>query len=73
MDVALISYTPVALSAIDCPGGFCHSHDGGYHINRQYVEIILSDHSETWCETVAARMYKIAVDSISQLVIPTLR
>jgi hypothetical protein len=62
----------MALSALDCPDGFCHSHHGGHHVNREQVEQQLSSHGESWCEKVAERTYEIAVDSFSQMVMPTL-
>jgi transcriptional regulator NrdR family protein len=62
----------MALSALDCPDGFCHSHHGGHHINRQQVEQQLSSHGHSWCEKVAERTYEIAVDSFSQMVMPSL-
>jgi hypothetical protein len=68
----LIACCPMALSALDCPNGFCHSHHGGHHVNREQVEQRLSNNGESWCEKVAERTYEIAVDSFSQMVMPTL-
>ena len=62
----------MALSALDCPDGFCHSHHGGHHVVREQVEKQLSNHGESWCEKVAERTYEIAVDSFSQMVMPSL-
>lgn len=62
----------MALSALDCPNGFCHSHHGGHHVNREEVEQQLSNHGQSWCERVAERTYEIAVDSFSQMVMPSL-
>lgn len=62
----------MALSALDCPDGFCHSHHGGHHVVREQVEQQLSNHGPSWCEKVAERTYEIAVDSFSQMVMPSL-
>lgn len=62
----------MALSALDCPDGFCHSHHGGHHVHREEVEQQLSNRGQSWCEKVAERTYEIAVDSFSQMVMPSL-
>lgn len=62
----------MALSALDCPNGFCHSHHGGHHVTREQVEEQLNSRGESWCEKVAERTYEIAVDSFSQMVMPSL-
>ncbi len=62
----------MALSALDCPDGFCHSHHGGHNVHREQVEQQLSSRGQSWCEKVAERTYEIAVDSFSQMVMPTL-
>ncbi|MEB3304253.1 MAG: EF-1 guanine nucleotide exchange domain-containing protein [Cyanobium sp.] len=62
----------MALSALDCPDGFCHSHHGGHHVNREEVKQQLTTHGQSWCEKVAERTYEIAVDSFSQMVMPSL-
>ena len=62
----------MALSALDCPNGYCHSHHGGHNVNREEVEQQLSSHGQSWCERVAERTYEIAVDSFSQMVMPSL-
>lgn len=62
----------MALSALDCPDGFCHSHHGGHNVNREQVEQQLSTKGPAWCEKVAERTYEIAVDSFSQMVMPSL-
>ena len=62
----------MALSALDCPDGYCHSHHGGHHVHREQVEQQLSSRGQSWCEKVAERTYEIAVDSFSQMVMPTL-
>ncbi|MFN9645034.1 MAG: EF-1 guanine nucleotide exchange domain-containing protein [Cyanobacteriota bacterium] len=62
----------MALSALDCPDGYCRSHHGGHHVQREEVEQQLSSHGESWCEKVAERTYEIAVDSFSQMVMPSL-
>jgi hypothetical protein len=43
----------MALSALDCPNGYCHSHHGGHNVNREEVEQQLSSHGQSWCERVA--------------------
>lgn len=63
----------MALSALDCPNGFCHSHHGGHNVNREQVEQQLSSRGQSWCEKVAERTYEIAVDSFSQTVMPSLQ
>jgi len=63
----------MALSALDCPKGFCHSHHGGHNVNREQVEQQLSSRGQSWCEKVAERTYEIAVDSFSQMVMPSLQ
>lgn len=63
----------MALSALDCPNGFCHSHHGGHNVNREQVEQQLSSRGQSWCEKVAERTYEIAVDSFSQMVMPSLQ
>lgn len=62
----------MALSALDCPNGYCHSHHGGHNVNREEVEHQLTSHGQSWCERVAERTYEIAVDSFSQMVMPSL-
>ncbi|MFN5464889.1 MAG: EF-1 guanine nucleotide exchange domain-containing protein [Cyanobacteriota bacterium] len=62
----------MALSALDCPNGFCHSHHGGHNVNREQVEQQLTTRGQSWCEKVAERTYEIAVDSFSQMVMPSL-
>jgi hypothetical protein len=63
----------MALSALDCPNGFCRSHHGGHNVNREQVEQQLSSRGQSWCEKVAERTYEIAVDSFSQMVMPSLQ
>jgi hypothetical protein len=62
----------MALSALDCPNGVCHSHHGGHNVDREQVEHQLTTHGQSWCEKVAERTYEIAVDSFSQVVMPIL-
>jgi hypothetical protein len=62
----------MALSALDCPNGVCHSHHGGHNVNREHVEQQLTSHGQSWCEKVAERTYEIAIDSFSQMVMPIL-
>jgi hypothetical protein len=62
----------MALSALDCPNGVCHSHHGGHNVAREHVELQLTNHGQSWCEKVAERTYEIAVDSFSQMVMPIL-
>lgn len=62
----------MALSAVDCPNGFCHSHHGGHNVEREQVEQQLMSRGQLWCERVAERTYEIAVDSFAQVVMPSL-
>ncbi len=63
----------MALSALDCPNGVCHSHHGGHAVSREEVQRNLADHGSDWCERLAERIYEIAVDSFSQTVMPDLQ
>lgn len=63
----------MALSALDCPNGVCHSHHGGHAVAREEVQRNLADHGSDWCERLAERIYEIAVDSFSQTVMPELQ
>lgn len=63
----------MALSALDCPNGVCHSHHGGHAVARDEVQRNLADHGSEWCERLAERIYEIAVDSFSQTVMPDLQ
>lgn len=63
----------MALSALDCPNGVCHSHHGGHAVAREEVQRNLADHGSDWCERLAERIYEIAVDSFSQTVMPDLQ
>lgn len=62
----------MAISALDCPNGVCHSHHGGHNVDRVEVEQQLLNRGQSWCEKVAERTYEIAVDSFSQMVMPSL-
>lgn len=62
----------MALSALDCPNGVCHSHHGGHAVAREEVQRNLADHGEAWCERLAERVYEISVDSFCQTVMPHL-
>lgn len=63
----------MALSALDCPNGVCHSHHCGHAVAREQVERNLADHGSDWCERLAERIYEISVDSFSQSVMPDLQ
>ena len=62
----------MALSALECPDGVCHSHHGGHAVAREDVERSLSAHGSDWCERLAERIYEISVDSFCQTVMPDL-
>ena len=62
----------MALSALECPDGICHSHHGGHAVAREEVERSLSAHGSDWCERLAERIYEISVDSFCQTVMPDL-
>ena len=62
----------MALSALECPDGVCHSHHGGHAVAREEVERSLSAHGSDWCERLAERIYEISVDSFCQTVMPDL-
>jgi hypothetical protein len=64
---------PMALSALDCPNGVCHSHHGGHAVPRDEVQRSLIAHGPEWCERLAERIYEIAVDSFCQTVMPDLQ
>jgi len=63
----------MALSALDCPNGVCHSHHGGHAVPREQVQRNLAEHGSDWCERLAERIYEIAIDSFSQMVMPDLQ
>ncbi|MCX5967930.1 MAG: EF-1 guanine nucleotide exchange domain-containing protein [Cyanobacteria bacterium] len=62
----------MALSALECPDGVCHSHHGGHAVAREEVERNLSAHGSDWCERLAERIYEISIDSFCQTVMPDL-
>ena len=62
----------MALSAVECPGGVCHSHHGGHAVQREQLRDNLAAHGPDWCERLAERVYEISVDSFSQTVMPHL-
>jgi len=62
----------MALSAIECPNGVCHSHHGGHAVQREQLRASLRAHGHSWCERLAERVYEISVDSFSQAVMPHL-
>jgi hypothetical protein len=62
----------MALSALECPDGVCHSHHGGHAVAREEVERSLSAHGSDWYERLAERIYEISVDSFCQTVMPDL-
>jgi transcriptional regulator NrdR family protein len=63
----------MAISALDCPNGVCHSHHGGHAVARAEVQRSLAAHGNDWCERLAERIYEIAVDSFCQTVMPDLQ
>jgi hypothetical protein len=62
----------MALSALECPDGVCHSHHGGHAVAVEEVRRNLDSHGPQWCERLAERIYEISVDSFSQNVMPHL-
>ena len=60
------------LTAVECPGGVCHSHHGGHAVQREQLRDNLAAHGPDWCERLAERVYEISVDSFSQTVMPHL-
>jgi len=62
----------MALTAVECPGGVCHSHHGGHAVEREELRDNLAAHGTDWCERLAERVYEISVDSFSQTVMPNL-
>lgn len=62
----------MALSALECPNGVCHSHHGGHAVPRDEVQRNLAAHGSDWCERLAERIYEIGVDSFCQTVMPDL-
>jgi len=62
----------MALSALECPDGVCHSHHGGHAVAVEDVRRNLDAHGDRWCERLAERIYEISVDSFSQHVMPRL-
>ncbi|MFM7653329.1 MAG: EF-1 guanine nucleotide exchange domain-containing protein [Vulcanococcus sp.] len=62
----------MALTAVECPGGVCHSHHGGHAVQREQLRDNLTAHGTDWCERLAERVYEISVDSFSQTVMPNL-
>ena len=63
----------MALSAVECPDGICHSHHGGHAVEREQLHANLQAHGSDWCERMAERVYEISVDSFSQTVMPHLQ
>jgi len=63
----------MALSALECPNGVCHSHHGGHAVARDDVQRNLAAHGSRWCERLAERIYEISVDSFCQSVMPDLQ
>ncbi|MFM7732901.1 MAG: EF-1 guanine nucleotide exchange domain-containing protein, partial [Cyanobium sp.] len=62
----------MALSALECPDGICHSHHGGHAVEQDVVLNRLEAHGNMWCERLAERVYEISVDSFCQSVMPHL-
>jgi hypothetical protein len=62
----------MALTALECPDGVCHSHHGGHAVAVEDVRRNLDAHGPQWCERLAERIYEISVDSFSQTVMPHL-
>jgi hypothetical protein len=62
----------MALTAVECPGGVCHSHHGGHAVERDRLRADLEALGPAWCERLAERVFEISVDSFSQSVLPRL-
>ena len=62
----------MALTAVECPNGTCHSHHGGHSVERQELRANIASHGSEWCRRLAERVYEIAVDSFCQTVMPNL-
>ncbi len=60
----------MALSAVECPDGICHSHHGGHAVERDHLRASLRTHGHAWCQRLAERVFEISVDSFSQSVLP---
>ena len=56
----------MALTAVECPGGVCHSHHGGHAVEREQLRANLQAHGQDWCERLAERVYEISVDSLDR-------
>ena len=67
------AFSPMSLTAIECPDGVCHSHHGGHAVSRDALQSSLRRHGVSWCERLAERVYEISVDSFSQSVAPHLQ
>jgi hypothetical protein len=62
----------MALTAVECPNGTCHSHHGGHSVERQELRENIATHGTGWCTRLAERVYEISVDSFCQTVMPNL-
>jgi len=62
----------MALTAVECPNGTCHSHHGGNVVERQQLRDNIAAHGTDWCRRLAERVYEISVDSFCQTVMPHL-
>jgi hypothetical protein len=63
----------MAITAVECPDGVCHSHHGGHAVEREVLRDNLHAHGSDWCERLAERVYEISVDSFCQTVMPNLQ
>lgn len=63
----------MALTAVECPNGTCHSHHGGHSIERHELRENIAAHGTEWCNRLAERVYEISVDSFCQTVMPNLQ
>ena len=63
----------MAITAVECPDGVCHSHHGGHAVEREVLRDNLHAHGADWCERLAERVYEISVDSFCQTVMPNLQ
>lgn len=62
----------MALTAVECPNGTCHSHHGGHSVERHDLRENIAAHGTEWCNRLAERVYEISVDSFCQSVMPNL-
>ena len=45
-ELSPVAATAMALTAVECPGGVCHSHHGGHAVEREQLRASLQAHNE---------------------------